>query len=57
MEPDDLVVLDNFKSWKVDALKEYLRKRGLSVTGNKELLVGSYGQHKRVQCTRTQHVD
>ena len=34
-----IVVPDNFRSWKVNALKEYLRKRGLSVTGDKEFSV------------------
>ncbi len=33
------MTIDDFKRWKVDALKDYLRQRGLGVSGNKETLV------------------
>ncbi len=36
---DDCMTIDDFKRWKVDALKDYLRQRGLGVSGNKETLV------------------
>ena len=31
--------LEDFSKWKVNALKEYLSKRGLKVEGNKATLV------------------
>ena len=49
MGEDDFVVLDNFRNWKVDALKAHLRRHGLSVSGNKEL------RKAPAQCICTQH--
>ena len=37
MEGEELT-LDKVKQWRVVELKDFLRKRGLSVTGNKEVL-------------------
>ncbi len=36
---EDSMTIDDFKRWKVDALKQFCRERGLGVTGSKETLV------------------
>ena len=36
---DEDMTLDDFKRWKVEALQNFLRDRGLGVSGNKETLI------------------